>query len=152
MTPDRMRAIVTRHDREQSGAEYANFEDPSATAAHYRSYWDEDCQFAHDDRGALLALLRALAQPVPYRPGLPTVEQVEAHWVLGGWWQRLLVDDPTPMTVRLMARSEAVVIFLATGVPVRAHGGAKYRPCLPNGTPCAWPGEPDPWTALEALR
>lgn len=47
---------------------------------------------------AVVVLLAAL--DVPYRPGLPSVEQVRAHEVRGGWWQARLNQQPKRRNVR----------------------------------------------------
>ncbi len=94
-----------------------------------------------DEVERLLAL-----RDVPYRPGLPTVEQVRAHAAANpsfddgfGRWQyysdgglRLfdlgLLDDETLDVV------EGGCGYNEADLP----SGGEWRPCLPNGTPWPW--------------
>lgn len=86
--------------------------------------------------------LRALVD-VPYRPGLPSVEQVRAHEErcpgAGGWttWQRHRAGTAANI-VLLVAVAGA--IWVADGGSRRrlTASACQWRPCLPDGTPCPW--------------
>ncbi len=97
----------------------------------------------------LVAACRALGEvqsPVPYRPGLPTIEQVRAHnRAHGGWWQFLCEGEEGPSMVKLRWEDHDGDSSLIVG---RRAGRIEFacisppafcRPVtFPDGTPCAW--------------
>lgn len=95
--------------------------------------------------GEVEARCKAL-RPVEYRPGLPTVEQVQAHHARGGWWQFLYEGEEGPCMVRLRWEDHDGDSSLIVGRHAgriefsRVSPPASCRPvAFPDGTPCPWP-------------
>lgn len=98
------------------------------------------------------ALLRGIAflreqvdaLDVPYRPGLPTIEQVRAHEARGGRWQILDPKGKYPSEAwaeTLSALDQTVVLRAARDVALEMMPWSTrslYRPCMPDCTPCPW--------------
>lgn len=141
MTADELRAIVARHEEKQRINESPHM---------LRNALLTD----HNDRGVLLDLLRALAKGPEYRPGLPTVEQVRAHEARGGWWAWRIDKKRPPLHQRLMLHHGVLALDSDGCCWYEASDSDSIQryPILPDGTPCGWPGEPDPWAVLEVLR
>lgn len=102
---------------------------------------------AAEERDRLLAEVERLRAPVPYRPGLPTREQMRRHTErsaaaatsdaarmsiagAGGWWQVLYPNATYALMKHLDHRH--------TRYHFEDHRQEQYRPCLPDGTPCPW--------------
>ena len=109
------------------------------------------------------AALRAAA-PVEYRAGAPSAEVVRLHelrtqaWALsndvplaslrGGHWQAIdpesAIAPHEAQTVSLKVAAGAVHLsngyaFWQPLADCKWAARSRYRPCLPDGTPCAWP-------------
>lgn len=93
------------------------------------------------DLADLLAEVERLRAGVPYRPGLPSVEQVRAHEARGGWWQgRYPACRSLPPQIGCFQRPfglpmEFSHIRYITDSPSSV---LEYRPCDADGTPCEW--------------
>lgn len=83
-----------------------------------------------------------------YRPGLPSVDQVRAHEAIGtpgckGCWLRLPWSGVRKARiVQLQGRPD-------DGVD---EFDDRWRPCLPDGTPCAWPTQESDAALREEMR
>lgn len=93
--------------------------------------------------------MTAPATPPPggteYRPGLPSVEDVRAHEERGKRWHRRHRDGTYPadiVSLYIHAREGTIWEHDGGGArPAVADTLFEYRPCLPDGTPCPWPGD-----------
>ncbi len=100
---------------------------------------------APQDLADLIAEVERLRAGVPYRPGLPSVEQVRAHEARGGWWMVRRENFPHVALRRWVVRKGAIfdveVGDTEVGLEVATLiSGALCRPCTAaaDGTPCEW--------------
>lgn len=87
--------------------------------------------------------VRQLKEPVPYRPGLPSVDQVRAHEARGGWWQSrgqvTWSDGSITNELRVYQLQVSTLAEMFEDWEPEDHMRWSRRPCSPDGTPLPWP-------------